>query len=293
MKWLKENPFLAGIGIVTVIICGVLSFMAWGALDQYNQTAGAYNEAVGKLHGLQNRSPFPSKENYEKLQTLEQQYKTELSTLKGKLVKMEIPLRSDIKPQQFQDELRVAVDDIVKKAAASQVTLPQGFYLGFTQYKDSPPTDHAAPALARQLVVINQIANHLIDYKVQSIDNLERKPLPEEGPVPSNSKGGAPKESLVDRYPFDISFTAEQSRFRVAFNSLLSADQFLLIRALSVQNTNQEGPPTAQPDKTGGATQPGDDKAKNDLNVILGRELVKATMRLEMIHFADTPETKK
>ncbi|CAN5746807.1 hypothetical protein BH09VER1_BH09VER1_11470 [soil metagenome] len=297
MKWLKENPFLAGLGIVTVIICGVLIFLALGASEQYNATVASYNEAVGKLHGLQNRAPFPNKENYDKLQAIEKDYKKELSNLRAKLVKMEIPLKPDIKPQQFQDELRVAVDDLVKKAAAANVNLPKDFYLGFSQYMNSPPSDRATPALDRQLTVISKIANNLIDLKVQSIDGLDRKALPEEGSSAPNGKGSnSANSSLVDRFPFDVSFTAEQSRFRVAFNSLLSADQFLLVRAISVQNTNQEGPPTAQPEQVGATSQPGapgEDKAKNDLNVILGRELVKVTLRLEMIHFAETAETHK
>ena len=292
MNWLKENPFLAGLGIVTAIIVGALTYMAWSASDQYNVTLAAYNESVQKLHGLQNRAPFPNKENYDKLQAIEKDYKGELTALKAKLAKMEIPLKPDIKPQQFQDELRVAVDDIAKKAAAAGVNIPKDFYLGFGQYINSPPSDRATPGLDRQLTVISQLVNHLIDYKVQSIDSLERKALPEEA-----SGNVKPSGSLVERFPFEVSFTAEQSRFRVAFNSLLSADQFLLVRALAIQNTNQEGPPTEQPQSTGGAAQPaapGEDKAKGNLNVILGRELVKVTLRLEMIHFADTtPEAHK
>lgn len=292
MKWFKENPFLAGLAVITVLICGGLTFMAVQAMTQYNDTVAAYNDSVQKLHTLQNRAPFPSKENLDKLQGMEKEYKQELSNLRTKLVKLEPPLRPDVKPQQFQDELRVAVDELSKKASTAGVSIPKDFYLGFNQYVNSPPPDRAAPALARQLAVINLILNHLIDFKVHSIDGLERRQLPEEGPANAQKGGGA----SVERYPFDISFTTEQSRFRVAFNSLLTGDQFLLVRAVSVQNTVQEGPAIAQPDQNqagGAAPQPGaEDKAK-DLNVIFGREMVKVTMRLEMIHFAETPEAKK
>lgn len=288
MNWLKENPFLAGLGIVTALICGVLIFFVSQSYSQYSQTLDAYGQAVQKLHTLQNRTPFPNKENLDKLQAFEQQYKDELGNLRTKLSKMEVPLKAGVTPQQFQDELRVTVDDTVKKAAAANVALPKDFYLGFSQYMNSPPTDRAAPYLARQLAVISGLVNHLIDYKVHSIDGLDRRLLPEEATSAASNKR---TETLVDRYPFDIAFTAEQSRFRVAFNSLLSGDQFLIVRSLGIQNTNQEGPAITQPaDKTGAPDQPGDGKAK-DLNVILGRELVRVTLRLEMIHFAE--ELKK
>jgi len=137
MNWFKENPFLAGLGIVTIIICGVLAFFVSQAYTQYQGTVDAYGQAVQKLHTLQNRSPFPNKENFDKLQALEQQYKTELDNLRGKLVKMEIPLKPDIKPQQFQDELRVAVDEVVHVTDSVTFPLPD-----LSLFKPTPPGEH-------------------------------------------------------------------------------------------------------------------------------------------------------
>jgi len=321
MNWLKENSFLAGLAALTVIGGGVLIFLMMQSMSHYQETSDAYGSAVQKLHILQNRSPFPSQENFEKSQALKEQYELELDALRAQLAKMRAPVTPDVQPQKFQDDLRTAVNLITEKAAAAGVELPKGFYLGFSQYANSLPNERAAPALARQLGIINKIVTSLIDFRVQSIERLDRLPLPEESaanPAPQQTEGARQRgkepetnPSGIKRLPFDLGFTAEQGKLRVAFNSLLDSDQFLIVRNLTLQNTARVGPPISRGPSTGtpqgfrtSPTAPVDQSpsatpgaqrsptAANELNVILGRELVKASMRIEIIDFS-TPEQPK
>lgn len=293
MNWLKENPFVSGLIAVTIVATGALAFLLTQSMTRFQETSDAYTAAVQKLHGLQNRVPFPNAENLDKTKQLEAQYKKELTDLQQQLEKMEIPITPGVSPQTFQDDLRTAVNRTAEKAEAAGVALPKDFYLGFSQYKDSPPSNAAAPALARQLKVIDKLVSDLISFKIQSIDYLERKPLPEEGgaaPAPGDQKDK--KVTGIQRFPISLGYTAEQGKFRVAFNSLLNNEQFFIVRALSVQNTSPAGPPVAQADPTGATGAGGAPGAgANDLNVILGRESVQVSLRLEMITFA--PEAKK
>jgi hypothetical protein len=315
MSWLKGNSFVAGLVAMTVILGAVLVFLMMRLMTEYQDALDAYAQVVQKLHSLQNRSPFPSAENFEKTRLLEEQYKKEVDSLRSQLAKMETPVSPDVQPQKFQDDLRTAVNRIVEKAAAAGVELPKGFYLGFGQYASSPPTKSAAPALARQLGIMEKIVTNLIDFKVQSIDSLNRLPLPEESaPAPIATKieeprqrGGQPeaKAAGLKRLPFDLAFTAEQGKLRLVFNSLLDSDQFLIVRNLALQNTARVGPPVAgQSGASGGPTrlpalpgsainaQKGPGPAE-ELNVILGRERVKASMRIEIIDFPPPSEPKK
>ena len=298
MNWLKENPFVSGLIAVTVVATGVLVFFLTQSMTRFQETSDAYTQAVQKLHTLQNRVPFPNAENLEKTKQLEAQYKKELTDLQQHLQKMEIPIVPNVSPQGFQDDLRTAVNRTAERAAAAGVALPKDFYLGFSQYKDSPPSNVAAPVLARQLKVIDKLVSDLIDFKVQSIDYLERQPLPEEsGKAPASGDQKDKKTAVLHRFPLNLGYTAEQGKFRVAFNSLLNSDQFFIVRALSIQNTAPAGPPVAQPDQTAAATAasgtPGTESQPNDLNVILGRESVRVSLRLEMITFAEPAEAKK
>jgi hypothetical protein len=294
MNWFRENPFVAGLAAFAVVATGALIFLTTQAMSQYGEVSEQYTQAVQKLHGLQNRSPFPNAENLAKTKALEAEYKTELTNLQQRLSKLEAPLNPDINPQQFQDDLRAAVNQTVQKAAEAEVTLPRDFYLGFSQYVNSLPDAKAAPVLARQLTVIRELVDTLIDVRVQSVDNLVRRPLPEELPAQAQRKPG-----IVNRFLFDVSFTADQSKFRIIFNAIQKSNRFLVVRALNIANTSQDGPPVMQDgvqnsvSATAGLTGTGVEGSK-ELNVILGRELVKVSLRLEMIDFnVPEPEAKK
>ena len=309
MNWIRENTFLATLTAVTMLGCGALIFLMIQAMTRFQASSEAYAQAVQKLHTLQNRSPFPSVENLEKSQLLKGQYAEELGILRTQLESMQMPGSPDVQPQKFQDDLRAAVNLITEKAAASGVELPKGFYLGFSQYANSLPNERAAPVLARQLSIINKIVTDLIDFRVRSIDSLDRLPLPEEssGAPPPKPESAPQRGKEADaspvgiiRQPFDLSFTSEQGKLRVAFNSLLNSDQFLLIRYLALENTARVGPPVSRAVASSPGSRPDQVPAAkmesvtpaNTLNVILGRELIKASMRIEIIDFP-RPEQPK
>lgn len=310
MNWLKENPFVSGLLAFVVVCGGALGYFLSGAATTYQETEDAYQAAVQQLHALQKRSPFPNNENLAKVREQTELYSASVAALKTQLSALQTPLDESVTPQTFQDTLRSTVNEVVGLANAAEVVLPAGFYLGFDTYQTSLPSDKAAPALARQLAVISGIIKKLIELKVQSIDVLSRDLLPEESGAtrptpPAGNQQAAPAQKLVEAFPFDVSFTSDQGKFRVAFNSLLDSKQFLVIRSLNVENTSPAGPPVATataPEPAAEGTTPevsaptvGAGGAANTLNVILGREQVKVSLRIEMIqfNFAEKEEVQK
>lgn len=297
MRWIQDNPFLAGIAALTVVITGVMVFLLTQALGNYQLTTDAYTQAVQKLHGLQNRSPYPNDKNLADTKSLADQYKAELTKLREQLVKMESPLNPDIKPQQFQDTLRTTLTQTTEKAEKEGVVLPKDFYLGFGQYANTLPSEQAAPALARQLAIISQIVNRLIELKVQSIDKLDRRLLPEEGPAAPSAPNNAKKApAIVERFPFDLGFSADQARFRSVLNSLLASEPFLILRTINIENNEKESPAINKSDASAAsaaAAAPGSAPVSNSLDVVFGREFVRALMRIEIIDFSEPTEPKK
>ncbi len=307
MNWFKENPFLAGILAVAVLGTGVLGYLISQAASANALALETYSSSVARLHTLQNKVPFPNDANLKTYRERLDQYQTQINAVRSQLAAMEAPLRTDVTPQGFQDDLRSAVNDIRTRATANGVELPENFYFGFDQYQTQVPTEAAAPFLDRQLNFIRTLVGRLVDFKVQSIDRVDRPTLPVEGgaaaaaatPAPGPGRprnNDAPADPVVARFPFDITFTAEQGKFRVAFNSLLGKDQFLVVRSLSVENTSPL--PPARNTATATATPAGDTfggapaAPTQTLQVLLGRELVKATIRLEMLDFTEPPAPK-
>lgn len=299
MNALKENPFIAAVILVVVVGCGALAFFASGAFTTYQDTMAAYTQAVQKLQGFQNKVPFPNDANIKSAEALRDGYQAKLTALKSQLAALQVAKEENVSPQQFQDTLRSTVNAVVSRAESAKVGLPEGFYLGFIEYKDNLPTEKAAPELARQLTIITRIVEDLIGPNpenpgVKSVDSLERTPLRVETGAPATAPAAGAKEKpqpALEVQPFVISFTAEQGKFRIAFNNLLKNPQFLILRSLSLTNSKTEGPPVAaasdasstpaSPFDTAATTTP----ASASLNVLLGREVLQVKAALEIIHF--------
>jgi hypothetical protein len=297
MKILQENPFLAGLVLVVVAGCAVMGFFLAKGAATFGETTMEYDQAVQRLHSLQNRVPFPDEANVAKAAGLRDAFAASLENLRAQFAALQRPLDPSITPQEFQDNLRATVNSLEERARAAKVPLPDDFYLGFDQYRDSLPSDTAAPHLARQLDFIAGIVGDLIGANpespgVRSIDSLVRTTLPVEESRANKPRGEEPDAPAdPSKLPFVIGFTAEQGKFRIALNALLKSDQFLIVRSLQIENSNPQGPPVARPaDESvetlfGGEAENSAPGTGGSLNVLLGRELVKVQMRIEMVDF--------
>lgn len=320
MNWVQKNPFLTAFLGGTLVVAAGAAYFSFSSFTKFEEATAQYDAAVSRLHGLQNKTPFPSEENLKKFAVLTDAYEAKFDELLRVIAKRQMPLEATT-PQAFQDNLRAQVSSTIEQAKQNNVQLPEGFYLGFDQYRDTPPSDAAAPILAAQLTGVQSIVNNLIELKVNAITALTRVPLPiEEGgaarPAPAapnagnrnNNPQNAPKETvepLMVTSPIELSFLAEQGKVRQALNGIVTSERFLIIRSLTIQNTQLQGPPrqsesvaTPAPDPnenafaallgntgdTAGAT-------KNSLSVVVGRELVNVNTRIEMVGF-NLPEKK-
>ena len=298
MNWFKENPFLSGLIAVTLFASGALGFFLYGSWSAYSEAADTYTAAIDKLHKLQNKVPYPSAANLKEVKAGLDDYKEKITALRASLSKMELPLDEKVTPQMFQDNLRAAVNAIKEKADANTVKLPDKFYLGFDRYQSEPPSALAAPQLNREMLVIESFVSRLVEYRVQSINDLKRAPLPQEVPASAQANAAGPKNKanpqagpVLLRYPFEISFTAEQNKFRIAFNALLGSEQFIIVRSMSILNSETSSPSRKATESAAknGPQEPGEINIK----VVFGRELVKSNLSLEILDFVEQPVSKK
>jgi hypothetical protein len=253
------------------------------------------------LQQLQNRTPFPSDENNQAYARLTAEYRAEYDKLLARVTKMQKPLES-ITPQTFQDRLRSYVTEVLTAAKENGVAIDEStFYLGFDKYRDNLPSNEAASVLARELDAIRLVVDRLVSFKVAKINGIKRQPLPEEGgsqpePTPPVGHPGRPvpeTPKILSANSFDISFDSDQGRLRQALNAIVTADLFLVIRNLNIQNSQLEGPKRVA-DAVEGATPPPSDEAIPDPNaapatplasmrLLVGRETLTTILRIEMI----------
>jgi hypothetical protein len=306
MNWINKNPFLVALIAITVLGTAITTYLAGEATARRAEAQTHYDAELGRLRTLEAKKPFPSAGTLAALKTQLDTYRTEIIAYQSKLNKMELKL-APINPQEFQDELRQAVNALQENAIKKNTTLPENFFYGFDEFRSTLPSDQQAPLLNREFQVIRTFVDELVALGVGSINALSRPPRVVKAPVappPPRPGQPAPKPVAVEEPApalslnrFLITFTAQQEKFLTVFNLIPASEQFLLVRSLHLENTNPVPPPRAS---TGAApslsntpfgSPDADDSQK--IQVVLGRESVKATLDIEILDFPEPPPPPK
>jgi len=330
MNWIRENKFLTGFIAVMVIGAGVLGYLLYSAWGTYSDVTDQYTEQANKLHTLQIRVPYPDDANLAKYTAERDDFIDATHGLATDLSKMVLPVE-DLTPSAFQDRLRDTASTVVAKAEKEGVKLPPGFALDFSKYQTSPPTAEAAGPLGRQLAALEIATDILLDEHVDSIASLTRTPLSQEGGAAAGAGGpgggggfgrggggggggfgrgggggggggaggrggrgggGGGAGGLVEHYPFEVRFTANQAAFQKVLNDFAASEkQFFITRTLLVENTNpkpvskdQGAAAAATPATTGtDSGTPGAPAAY--LTFIVGTEKLDVAMRVDIVAF--------
>lgn len=300
MNWFKQNPIALVLLLVAVIGTGATSYLAVEATARRDEAQTGLDSQLQKLKQFQNQKPFPTDKNLKDIQESVEEYRSELGKYRTALAAMEAPLRP-INPQEFQDDLRKAVDELRKTAIEKGVTLPDNFFYGFDEYQATPPSQQEVGELNREFSIMRRIADELVDMKIGSIGSLKRQETATKSPAPTPTppaKPGAPtapKAPAISSKTFIITFTAPQEKVLTAFNMIQDAEEFLLIRSLTLDNTSPQPPPRmASGDSAtlSGRHTPGAlDQNPETIQAILGRESVTASLTIEILDFPDW-ETK-
>lgn len=289
MNWLKENPALAAIATIALLGTAGTGFLALEGLSRQEQAITDYNSQTTAIRRLQTMKPYPDTANLKKVEDGIKAYESEIQRLKEAMSEMDAPL-VEITPQIFQDNLRKAVDDLRKLAAQKKVALPEKFFFGFDDYQAQLPTLEETRQLNREFQVIRNLVESILPLGITSLDRLTRVPG-----TPAKPKGEDPKAAPPKAVPFDsftLGITAPQSSFIAAFDKIPDAPGFLIVRSMTIENSNPTPPPKATPPgrpagqpKGGGAGIK--DAEPEKLPVVFGTELVKGSILFEIPDFPD------
>lgn len=308
MTWFKAHPIVSGTAAATLLAIGVLTYFALASAQRYGETVTAFNNEARQLDALKKQKPFPNQQNLKALQKSRDTYKSALATFRASLAELDEP-PSEISPQLFQDELRKAVDKIGAEALKNNVGLPEAFYLGFDEFRTRLPSKDEAPNLDREFQLLKNLVTALIALPVDSIDVLERLPLAPSGDSPP-----------ITFNRFRISFSAPQEILIKAFNTISRNERFLLVRSVSLENSNP-APPAKTIDSADGtqasplpptplrqtphngmargarqrtppfalAGRVGAEDKHGHFQYVLGEEFITATLIVDIPTFSNTP----
>ena len=314
MNWVRNNRFLSGFLAVMLVGVAGLGYLLYSAMGRYTAVDDQYKTQVTELKRLQALQPYPDQPNQAKYEEIRKTYAQSVRDLQTMLAAYEPPPENPPPtPLQFQDRLRIAVEETVGTAQRAGVELPkEKFYLGFEQYSSTPPDPAATPLLSQELNAINDIVAVLLRNKhIEALASIKRGPVPGEAggpgsapPTPAPGKPAAPVAApLVVKYPVEFEFTALPNSFREILNSITTANRLYIVRAVLVKNQMDKGPARALatgPDPAGGPgpgpgapadpnAPPLPDKGPPRLQYVVGQERLNVILRIELTKVAPPP----
>jgi len=295
MNWFQQNRFLGmflgALGLVTLLSL----WFVWHEKGAADAAQARLEETVNELSRLRRSTPFPDEENLKKTKAQTEGYRASLLALEVELKTRMFP-RLPLQPNEFQAQLRLAVNDVVDHAASARVQLPATFNLGFDPYASSLPNLEAAPRLGRQLRAIEWVVNTIIDAHVDSLSRLTREPLPEEKSAPETTptpgrvvrpgRSAPDGKTVVDSAAIDLAFSGSPSAVRRVINQIAAArDQFYVIRTLVVKNQVDKGPKRGGPEAAAPAPAPVAGGKEPGISFIVGTEHLDVAARIEILRF--------
>jgi hypothetical protein len=292
MNWFKENPVVLVIAVVALLGTAVGGFFAMEAAAREEQAVSDLNSTISNLRRLQGKQPFPNEANFKKVEASVGAYKASIEDFASALSKMEVPTEA-ITPQKFQDNLRIAADNL-RKATANKTSLPENFFFGFDEYRTQLPPQGETNELNREFLAIKNLIEAIVPLGITSIDTLVRHPAVKKAAPDPKAAPAKPAETLPAPVSFDsftLGITATQNAFISAFDKIPSSPGFLVVRSMTIENSSPNAPLKAEvgnPDFSSPA-DPMPPGAKESLPMLFGAELVKATVVFEI---PDFPEKK-
>ncbi len=255
MSWVYDNKFVIGVGAGMLAGAGFLGYLTMSAKDSYAAATAEFSTATANLQGYEQKKPFPSEAYLKELGSEKKALSDKLNALQEDFKKRVLPVKP-IGKEAFQDRLKDTVAAVGGGCAKAEVGLPKDFYLGYTEYRDKPPEDAAAPLLARQLRAIELVMELLIQEGHLKLDSLTREPFKEEHlktrsaepkpapPTPGAARpAGAASKQLVEKTGFVIKLISTDAAFRRVVNGIVgNKKQLFIIRRVAAQDEKQLPP---------------------------------------------------
>ena len=291
MKWFRENRFLGTFTVVFgIAVLGAILFL-FNAKGDWDEAAARFANASNELNRLQRLAPYPDSENLRKLKGHAENYASALGKLKGEM-KTRMTPAPPLKPNEFQSQLRLAINRAMDKARDKRIRLPDKFCLGFDEFVAALPDESSAPLLGQELVQLEWLMSTLIDARVDTLTAFRRVARGSQrtgrpGEKPALTGNAKTQGDLVE-----LTFSSAPAAARQAINQLAGAPQHLcIIRQLHIRNEKPTGPPREGnsepgPENTASPGLPAKASAAGGLNFIVGTEKIETTAQIEMVRFA-------
>jgi hypothetical protein len=314
MNWRKHMVLMAGGGLALLLLVVSLFFLV-RFQGQYSTTTGQLESAYQRLQQLNNRDPFPSAENVEKTKRNLDEVRRQAGLIRKILMQNQIK-GEEMEPAEFAPLLEKSSRRLQQKAQESGVVLPSGFAFGFPRYAEGAlPSKGDVFRLVAQLRAVEAVCDVLFQANITQLDALERQVFDEAvagEPVATESRRGrrgtaesAPVSTSIPLTPSNALYSAERIIVSVqgretaiwdTLNAVVRHPSFMVLVDVHLDNTlalaGTLGKKVSLPTTGGDGGKPLQFPTHDD-RIVSGRELVSATLVIDLYHFNRENETEE
>jgi hypothetical protein len=249
MSWFKENKFLAGLLVVTILLAAIIIFLGMKAgtnLEEVQQQVAAKEAALKKDLSL---NPYPTDQNAKDKEASLKVVLAKATEAREMLLAFRPEKMENISVKDFAIKLTDTVSRVTDLFPGEKA-IPSGFYLGFKKYRNSQPKAEATGLLNYQLDGMEYLLTQASEAGVKQIENLVRESLPEEdgsgrrgtknakrqSSGSGRTKRGAPgavrqpvieePDIVVDRMPVEFTFKAPEPVLREFLKRIGNSDEY-------------------------------------------------------------------
>lgn len=292
MKSIPKHLILAIVlFVLAALIGGGLWFWTGGTLETSLEEK---RQLEMQIQSVSKKGIFPNRANLEKIQKSTEEIYTLLKPVEESVQKTSDVFdlirgskdkegnRSGLSANDWKRMLGEKRDELIELASANNVALPEVFYLGFERYRALTPAEDATYDLGVQLLAMSKILEMAFDSGVIELQEINRVyvedkqvGLATEGLSAEIAKG--PKDWYTI-YPFEIKYIGTADSVTRLTNKIAKAPYYFILRLVDVENEK-----TSVPRKSEVISQAEGEGAQKNIIPIVGQELIKVAMRIDLI----------
>jgi hypothetical protein len=253
MTWFKENKFLSGLILITLLLAALIIFFGTNAGSQLEEVQSEITAKQSKQLAMKTLNPYPTPEN---AKVKEENLKAVLAKgneAREKLLAFRPETMDEVTGAVFSENLSAAVDR-VKALFPTEAGLPKSFNLGFSAYSGVSPKEGSTGVLTYQLGAMEHVFQELAAAGVTEVQNLSRVKLPAEngddwpdaigGKKGKDLRSNRPKKAIqgkgkgrakspfdelppvAHRLPFELVFKAPEGPARKFLTKLANSEEY-------------------------------------------------------------------
>jgi hypothetical protein len=239
MNWIKQNPFLSALIVITIVLCGLLVFVAIKGGSKYEKAKKDYNSAYADVRNFEKFKLYPNKDNSQAKNKALEEYDKAIKDLSDLYKNYQLDPSKKITTQQFTGNVKLASEEVAKAFNATGGKLPENFFMGFESYKGQLAKTGSTSLLDYQLNAIKHILLGMAEAKPSELVRIYREKNSEENDVAHIPE----KNDVARKFGYEIVFKGSEPAVRDFITKLGSKhNYYCVIRSIRINN-HRDTPP--------------------------------------------------